>query len=1424
MVKPQDMAAVPQAASFGGFSFEYGGDTQAGNTQIYENYNTSTIMSSEKAGQKPQVGSMGTAEDGTGLHTVIEGENGHIDLLSAWDRSHHSQEDIPSLSQISSEDELSQQTSFRVSKISSTTLPPETPAVAGSKRNHRGEVVSSSSTKTPVTNLTTVFGKRDDTLPDMSVSQMFNATQARSSPLPGGPRSDPVFQRPSPNLSYHHSSPIVPTSSPVKHIRSDFSRAVTEPMETYTSMQESQKMREMRRLEKEQEARHQRSSSLDQAGNESDDDVFKELFDPIRREPVVNAKHAAPEEPDGVAAQGSKRRVQSARERRQTSSDDAYITPARPDKKAQDVVELSDDAQLDSDDQDAVSDDEYDELGQNVRSQACYDDGEQDGLAVPMTEIVTKQNNGSGTTNESSPSLRRKGALHVQKVAKENDLQVAGSQQSNGSTSKNDRARACGSTQSGVVADSQPTNHEESAQDSLPSQLMGSEIQSWSLTKEIREMEDISSLPLPPFRTGEQIHSSSEEAIPSSPPTASIVQKTKFLTKHDIEKSTPEDISNHGVRRETVDETVLPDGVGKQRSSSVDPLTGENQNEEFIKHTKVREMTPLASAVPETDPAELPSTPTREANVEAHGSTLIPDTSASRVHGNRAQDTAIASATPSRSTGAYNTAESHVSSPTKTPRSSQRLASFKNSPRSRSTRNLTDIAADYTPPNANTQVNLDEINIMTAEDIEHNNLVDDRSPIRATTRRRLNCTNAAANIQDSPNNTAVNPSAKDSKINLPTPSPSKKREDADITVVAQTNLQDSAQPLITSKVKVTASAGSHTRKSGRAIKATQKLRDQLQTSYQKSSKAINQDTHSSGNLHPRSLRSSVEDAEMAEDPDEQALRQAQKTKGDQSSLSILEIRTDENPEQGIGLVDAMDLDHPRSYSGSNSTASSLLSSPPASPIIEMTEGAHVMAPNRVFALFKGGKAQYWPAIYLGPSISGEGMYQIRFDDGSVDPSLDVRSVKTLELRVGDQVKVDIREMRRETYVVQGFKDKVDPSKADDSVTDVYGFQTVVLTQKNRDSMVGGQVLKEQISVRLENIYFPSTLWHHLRDRQFSPPMPRPSSQHRHRQAASAVVDSGPPTPSRTRRKANPSLGKNETIEANVSRSCSLSPQASGVFDNMAFALTFVDEPAEKDRIAELIQKSGGYILPDGFDELFDTSTVNTGPPGLGTITIKPRYQNLGFTALLADRYSRRRKYIQALALRLPILSSYWAVDTVRSGASQPLPYAPYLLPAGESAYLGYTIRSLVLQSTTTAPSSARLATMLDTERPGGNLLSGKSVLLVSTSASAQSRGRPKSGTSSTVATFAFLIRAMGAGRVQIATATREREDMLRGAWDVVFVEGATSEAMARAACGLEGEDDDDRGTRLVWDELVVQSLILGKLVGRDLIHRLADED
>lgn len=277
-----------------------------------------------------------------------------------------------------------------------------------------------------------------------------------------------------------------------------------------------------------------------------------------------------------------------------------------------------------------------------------------------------------------------------------------------------------------------------------------------------------------------------------------------------------------------------------------------------------------------------------------------------------------------------------------------------------------------------------------------------------------------------------------------------------------------------------------------------------------------------------------------------------------------------------------------------------------------------------------------------------------------------------------------------------------------------------------------------------------------------------------------------------------------------------------LFENMVFALSSQSEKPEQQRakLESQIVQAGGSILRDGFQELFapssimnSTGAVNNDDNGLRL----PRASSgCGFTALIADGHSRKAKYMQALALGLPCLGEQWI--TACLGKGELVDWEPYLLCAGASAVLGDAIRSRMLEPYVAA--KARLAEVIEHRR---KLLDGQSILVLSDG---------KKGRNDTKQQYMFLVQALGPCAISRASTARQAREALRERqqagrpFDWLYVDkscgsaesvlsapapargsGTTKRRKTGAKAATESEEP-----RVLTDELVIQSLILGRMV------------
>ncbi|RYP05695.1 hypothetical protein DL764_003620 [Monosporascus ibericus] len=254
-------------------------------------------------------------------------------------------------------------------------------------------------------------------------------------------------------------------------------------------------------------------------------------------------------------------------------------------------------------------------------------------------------------------------------------------------------------------------------------------------------------------------------------------------------------------------------------------------------------------------------------------------------------------------------------------------------------------------------------------------------------------------------------------------------------------------------------------------------------------------------------------------------------------------------------------------------------------------------------------------------------------------------------------------------------------------------------------------------------------------------------------------------------------------------------------------------------IEQMIRQQGGRILESGFNELFEfdslSAATNPSHPVVSS-SLKLLSPTTGFAALIADGHSRKVKYMQALALGLPCLAPRWITTCVAK--RKVVDWSSYLLCAGQSAVLGEAIRSRNLL--TYDASTAKLAEVIS-QRP--RLLEGTQILLVMKKTKNEDKRQP----------YVFLAQVLGGSLVRVNTLDEarakllEREacgepfdwvylgDHIHNAEGILFGSGtaeAPSRKRKRRSAG-EGETDrPPKRIRSLNDELVVQSLILGRLV------------
>ncbi|KAL1625729.1 radiation sensitive protein rad9 [Diplodia seriata] len=1402
------------------------GDTQPMDSQLYRDHSAGLhAMVAHKVA--PGVDTIQTQDD-TEQATYSEGRTGHVDLLSDW-RSPEKKHDAAE-SQVSFDGPMDDADAGELS-LGAPTQPdaatqprfaqPETPATAGKKHNRLGEVLSSV-TRTPGSAISPNLFNNGTGIPTFSMSQVFNQTQGNSSPQLDIHRSDLVFQRPSPNLNMRFSSDAVTTlSSPTKPYCSPFSRAATEPRDTYTSMKESQDARDRQRMVA-------MEAELEQLKSEGWDEFEDERAHQQRKSDRARIE---------AHIQMLKDRLKDStpatmRNPGLTRSNTVLFTPAKHHLKQKTVVEISDEGG-DSDSEDEMASEPPTVQKPQQLSQPI-------GVQVPMTSSRPRSSGRSGQVRDTGSPMATDGISSSQTSAKK-------SQSHSNRTFK----RLLESGEEVAVADSQPRNS-QTQEDSNPmpthmpdaSSLDTGVAQSqYSVMTDGRRAEvdahisktlKTSSIPRPPANTSQMLAAVGdsgyaeevEKEMPSSPPLFQPADENDEEDRESHERYGYEDHDGLGVNDDydKPDCTQMDDGEGPDYvdSSSKASEQGDDEDEvaTIVSHVDKRHdghhrtrseadeaammqqeqeahtipdvheeekeenagreetNTPMnpprtkkavetQNTIPDTDPFDegpASSSPQQEAGHHTANAETAQNTE-NKIVQEAAQNTvqqgefsnATSNVANPQGTNNYGTVQTHLPVPASPPKSQQNtlMPSSQRTPRSsRPIRRLTDIAADLSQRNEPLEELEEAMDILNDEDREFAEVMSlsrpnsRGSPFRPAKRLK---TYGHRALRESPKKANRPPSVS------PTPENGKMAQEEETNENEHVAEEDMVftKPAVLKKGVLSRLLAKSPSKQHPPNEAT------VESTKPKSGRRI---AGATNKLRARSKKvSNSKDAKAADFTNDQQERQ----KG--------------TVQNGVTAEHQKEHDNPTASRQEGVEES-------------LAEPTQVVAPNRVFALFRDMKRAYYPATCLGLSPSDGVQYRIRFDDGTI-ANVEKMHVRSCDLKNGDIVKVDLPNMRKNSYIVRGFKhilsaEQIEEATTGEAVapTDVHGAHMAVL-QVKQQSNAG-----ETVDVPLTHLYITHSMWIHFNDRTFAHPSEAVEVGARPQTPSTNMSVPGTPASGKTRRTVLPTPG------GSVQRPVAAAPVslASDLFSGMAFALTLHGSDDERNTITKLILENGGRILDPGFEMLFSSNASSAASPtktplttsktpkatpaskkkasaqssdsASTTLTLTAQASALGFVALISDKHSRRAKYIQALALGLPCLSYHWLLDCLSSGTLRP--WQLYLLPAGESAFLSGAVRSRVLTSPHYEPGGddAKLDAVLSRRQ---RLLDGKSVLLVLTKAE---RGRA----------YRFLTSAMGARRVtwcRDAKEARRRLESGEEEWDWVYVDGAEEQLFPCLAAG-----------------------------------------
>ena len=1327
------------------------GDTQPISQSIYKEFasrRTEQLAAREEPGNQEDI----NLEHDTALRNLQEGETGHIDLLGAFEQPFLvGNEHVDIEPKNDDTDPLSQALDVRADLFpeSKRFKQPKTPATNGKKRKRGVGTGSQEDATTPGLPVNPFAGGTGGMDGMMRPSQMFEATQALTSPLANVVPSAELSEMPSPDMYVlQRPSTAVPLSSPANVSRLRTVHPVTEPQTTYISMKESQEARE-RYLQS------LKATAILSPDELSDDDFGSADTQLRRRSKQRRIDTEAKNQFAGLTARASPVMPSRGRVRpRRIKDTPSRVGTRQAGIKPSEPVLISDDAPME-DTQGNVTEDET-EREEEVQAED-YDDMDElaeenkENVEVPRTVSRVHHTTSQIVTSQPTPSHRNtrpaKGGSQISRV-----VQVEGSSQN---TRSQEPVKVVeGATQPDAIADSQmsqgPTNSEHKSkvqgakgfsgpQSSLDSRILVSQSQS---------------------SQGLQIPTSSEDGAEgngsSVNPESSPLLLKSAQDIDNLSRRLPPAFAGPPEIERPSEESEPPSRTGQEPPASSAPQSNPSEGHRLPMTNPV----PAQSTIPGTSPSPKK---VRVQNESTGGlSNSMPSPRATPKSASKAASSHSVTE-QSRPSTFFETAQEQ---PAESPSNSRPQRVEKASPgkqmsptKKRLSRTISEIAADPTPPDVIGDIDVD-INILSNEDIEFQNAISGSSPIGPARKRRRGRQGLALQVAyQEPNK-------------LPPAPRSPLRRSF-----------NSEPPGSSAISPITPHPTSEAERSGSVL--------------QKSAPV--QQAPTKGDII-----SEPKDCPIAKSPVTTQVTSVSKN----AELSTAS-RVASTPQARDASVPAQ----------LPALQTSVLSADQGrSSVRPMT------APNRVFAHFNGSNPAYHPATCLEMMGGDDPRYRVRFEDGTVDV-ISGYGVKRLELRPGDVVKVDLPGARKLNYVVEGVQDQHVSTVARDPVTpsrrgrtapindsafpeiDVYGNATVLLSPKQRQSVGGDQPESSQIAVPLTSVYLTQTMWTAFKDRQYThlsnktqimtglqTPSERPST---------------PSTPSsRTRRvKASGLAQAHSAIVGNIA--------GGGIFRNMAFAITNIDRTDENERIKNHIVANGGNILRTGLDELFHIPTLPrttspTDPNADTSFRLTPAAKGVGFTCLIADRHCRTAKFIQALTLGIPCLSTRWITHCVAK--QRVLPWAPYLLPSGESAFLGGAVRSRVLQ-----PFDAEKATLSDIVESRPRMLNGASVLII------MEKGQEKS-----MQQHPLITHALGASKISRAISDASAAKAVADAqalgepWDWVFSYDKAQEVEEKLFGGNKkrkrGRDSESgpvgkKGkTRVVGNEFVIQSLILGMLI------------
>ncbi|KAF3479772.1 BRCT domain-containing protein [Arthroderma uncinatum] len=1285
--EPQDGERSPSGSFLG--------DTQPVSQSVYEGLLNSRTME-DNSTEGPFIHIIEGTDGGTTQMTLNEGDTGHVDLFSEFDNAagpDNPHEDRGSQASDIGNSSPTQYEPFPESQRFNTS----TPAVqAGRSFSNLANTVTPSTVRNPF--------KPENKTPGsvMALSQLFNATQAASSPSARMPRLELPSDMPSPNIPIQR-----PMRTPFSSIALTSSISRPDPIEpeaNYISMMESQTEREKRSLRQQSEP-----GLIDR-----DDDIFQDGESAIeRRIRQMQSKNEARKEFENIKAPA--RAVSRRNSKRSVSSSPplAALHTVHREKALRPVLESNDEEQAINTDrgEDSEVETEQEEIcmiPQPRSSQRTQSFGEED-----------KENVDSGPVQTSNIAVSTHSALST----------VLDLDQSPSANRQRAAGLLCSPTERLSVG-----HAPNSGQGIRPPWASQPETSGNSWDFVLQYGTQGKELARDTTFLGHRITSNDHERrrrgllkrIPSSPPIQDIDR---------IIQSQPDDDDELSVPQIQPSPSPLPKAVNQSLLSSHHP-THDKDDSELQKPGKESSITSrvfetpsqpildtrdLLRTIPETSPAGQRRSLSRPITVAGHLARVDETVDGTDEDDNLPDPPRFRGSGILQSLGSQELAAS---------RTSRRVQAILSSPSGRQRRSMTAIASDESPRPAVSDIPINEIRLINAEDRMFQSMIaSGGSPFK---RRRGN-------------------------------------DGRRIESLVQTHQRSLANELDNTSTQIHMSPVDHG--------ADEPLKSPQTTP----------------RPPPQTLESpSDEDATDIWDVVVSPQKETQKPEPPRTvNNTQKKVQKDglTHSRKKYKVLEAVVIQHP---SSSSLTPLEALSRTPSSPSLqtrtEPSSSIHeldqnleeankeVIAANHIFAFFNGRPTGYYPAVCVATSdgVTSQRIL-VRFEDSDKPEKIDIRGAKTLELKIGDIVKVNLPDVPKVPHYVTGFGTKIqspiDPdenmSDWDKQMSDIYGHTTVRLKRK-LTKIVPKVKIPRSISVPISKIYMDQNLWSRFGERPYSP---RSSLLRDSRSAVHQTME--------------------QSMQSRItqaSQTPNLEPERTGIFSGMAFALSYSGNEKRGKDVESMLSDNGGVILKDGFDQLFEHSSWALALPTStaeqvkteGPLTLTPRAKEMGFTCLITDQYSRRAKYMQALALNLPCLAGQWVYECIEK--QKVVEWEPYLLAAGSSIFLDNAVKSRIL--TSYPPSAAKL---FDTISVRPRVFANQFMLFV--------MGRKQAAQQRKA--YAFLTCALGAERVYPVQTLQAALDIISQAtdldpkpkgwengsssWDWIYVGDESAAATARGA-------------------------------------------